>query len=100
MKYAIRALMLYALLNFVLTILIGLVPSGQQYLPGVFGRLSSSYAMAFYGAGLATVLTVYRRGIENLEPRCSNGHHVVSGDRFCATCGAPIDERLVKRGVA
>jgi hypothetical protein len=87
MKYMTYGFFIYSIayfvLTFVLTIII--VPVNKE-LAG-----SPPHLMLFYAAGLAILTSAYRRGLSNLERRCANGHVVADDDRFCPTCGTPLD---------
>ena len=94
MRYMTYGFFIYALVNF--AIFIVLAPSGKTFggsPPAIVWHGFSGHWMAFYSAGLAIVTTAYRRGLANLSPKCSNGHSIVYGDKFCAVCGVPIDEQ-------
>ena len=90
MKYMTYGFFIYAIVNFVIFIVIA--PTGRQsggVPPSSVWHGFSGHWMAFYSAGLAVVTTAYRRGISNLERRCANGHVIALGDKFCSTCGVP-----------
>jgi hypothetical protein len=95
MKYMTNAFFIYAIVNFIIFVMI--IPAGSAHSadapPSSVWRGFSGHWMVFYSAGLATVTSAYRRGLSNLERRCPNGHVVGLGDRFCATCGVPTDEQ-------
>jgi hypothetical protein len=99
MRYMTYAFFVYAIVNFVvfMFIVIFIAPPGPMQPgagpPAPVWRGFSGHWMAFYSAGLAVVATAYRRGLSNLARKCPNGHVVGLGDRFCATCGVPIDGR-------
>jgi hypothetical protein len=96
MKYMTYGFFAYAMVNFVLFMLLTIVvhpnpgPHGGEP-PSAVWRGFSGHWMAFYSAGLAVVTSAYRRGLSNLERRCVNGHVVAYGDKFCPTCGTPIN---------
>jgi hypothetical protein len=96
MKYMTLGFFAYAIVNFVVFLLLMVFvhphagqPGGDP--PSVVWQGFSGHWMAFYSAGLAIVTAAYRRGLSNLQRRCANGHVVAYGDRFCPTCGVPLD---------
>jgi hypothetical protein len=96
MKYAVRGFLAYAVVNFVLCLVLTIFvhpDSGKPRSPptSLTWRMFSGHWMAFYSAGLLTVMAARRRGLSNLQRRCVNGHVVAYGDRFCPTCGTPLD---------
>jgi hypothetical protein len=98
MKYVMRGFLAYAVVNFILcmVLLVFVYPKGGTHgsaPPNLTWRMFSGHWMAFYGAGLLTVWVAWRRGLSNLQRRCTNGHVVAYGDRFCPTCGVPLDAK-------
>jgi hypothetical protein len=96
MTYLMRGFIAYAVVNFILcaALLAFVYPKGGTHgspPPDLTWRMFSGHWMVFYGAGLLIVTTAWRRGLSNLQRRCTNGHAVAYGDRFCPTCGAPLD---------
>jgi hypothetical protein len=97
MKYMTWGFFAYAMVNFILFMLLmvfaspGHVPRGGEP-PSFVWRGFSGHWMAFYSAGLAVLTAAWRRGLSNLERRCANGHVVAIGDRFCPTCGSPVEK--------
>lgn len=94
MKYMVYGFFIYAVLNFVL--FVASVPTGKfvgSNVPSAAWRGFSGHWMVFYSAGLAILTSAHRKGISNLEPRCSNGHSIGFGDKFCPTCGTPINDQ-------
>ncbi len=96
MKYMTFGFLAYAMVNFILFIVLTvfLHPSTGQHggePPALVWRGFSGHWMAFYSAGLAIVTTAYWRGLSNLQRRCVNGHPVAYDDRFCSICGARLD---------
>jgi hypothetical protein len=94
-KYVTRGVFAFVAVNIVLYVVLlaavypGKGPDGPPL--GVVWRFASAVLMIFYATGLATVTAAYRRGLSNLRPRCVNGHLMAYGERFCTTCGAPLD---------
>jgi hypothetical protein len=91
MRYMTNGFFIYAIVNFVVFMMIG--PTGKHIggdPPTSVWRGFSGHWMVFYSAGLAIFTTAYQRGISNLLPKCRNGHTVGLGDEFCSTCGVPI----------
>lgn len=97
MRYMTFGFLAYAMVNFILFMVLSvfLHPSAGQHggePSALVWRGFSGHWMAFYSAGLAIVTAAYRRGsLSNLQRRCVNGHPVTYDDRFCSTCGAPLD---------
>jgi hypothetical protein len=94
MKTADRLFRYYAMLSFVIFLIIPFVSLGWFVSLGpmrAFSILATSYGMLFYFVSLAAAITVYQKGFENLHFRCPNGHIVGYSDSFCSTCGALID---------
>jgi hypothetical protein len=95
MRYMAFGFLAYAMVNFILFMVlsVSLPPSAGHRggPPSLVWRGFSGHWMAFYSMGLAIVTAAYRRGLSNLERRCANGHVVAYGDRFCPTCGAPLE---------
>jgi hypothetical protein len=94
--YALRGVIAYTVVNFILcaALLTFVYPkSGTRGAPppDLLWRMFSGHWMVFYGAGLLMTAAAWRRGLSNLQRRCTNGHAVAYGDRFCPTCGAPLD---------
>ena|SRR5262245_11331876 len=96
MKYMTYGFFIYAIINFVLFIILGAAttPTGRRVVGAAPTSVEwhgfSGHWMAFYAAGLAVVTAAYRRGLANLQPTCPNGHGVSLGDKFCPSCGAAI----------
>ena len=94
MRYMTYGFFIYAFVNFaIFFVLMSLHPPPKQIVgapPPVVLHGFSGHWMAFYSAGLAILVTVYRRGLSNLRRRCPFGHDVGWSDRFCPTCGASI----------
>jgi hypothetical protein len=89
MKVMTYGFFAYAVANFVFFMFYA--PIGQKTganIPPTVAHGSSGHWMAFYSAGLAILITAYRRGLSNLERKCPFGHDVSWGDRFCPICGA------------
>jgi hypothetical protein len=104
MKYMTLGFLAYAVVNFALfMLLIAFVhPNAGQHgaPPSAVWRGFSGHWMAFYSAALAVVTAAWQRGLADLQRRCVNGHVVGYDDRFCPTCGAPLDKTpLVDRAV-
>jgi len=92
MRYMTYSFFAYAILNFVFSIVVapkGLQPGGAP--PVSVWHGFSGHWMAFYSAGLAIVTSAYRTGFATPGPKCPNGHVVGFSDRFCGTCGTPVD---------
>ena len=95
MRYMTNGFLIYAIVNFAIFILF-LAPTGKQVggnPPSVVWRGFSGHWMVFYSAGLAILTSAYRKGLSNLEPRCPNGHSIGFGDKYCPTCGTPINDQ-------
>ena len=94
MKYMTYGFFTYSIANIVLTFVLTtiIVPVNKE-LGG-----SPPHLMLFYAAGLAILTSAYRRGLSNLERRCPNGHVVADHDRFCPTCGMPLDVTPPREG--
>jgi hypothetical protein len=95
MKYMTYGFLFYAIANFAVFIMFPM-PTGKPVSgepPASVWRGFSGHWMVFYSAGLAILTSAYRRGFDNLEPKCPNGHSVGYGDKFCPTCGVPIPEQ-------
>lgn len=92
MRYMTRGFFIYAFVNFaIFAVLASLHPPPKQLgadTPSLVLHGFSGHWMAFYSAGLAILVTAYRRGLSNLRRRCPFGHDVSWGDRFCPTCGS------------
>jgi hypothetical protein len=92
MSHADRVLYWYAGANFVVVVLASffypVLLQSTGVAPRAFWILASSYCMLFYFAGLCAITTAYRKGIER---KCSNGHVVGVGDKFCPTCGTSLN---------
>jgi hypothetical protein len=102
MKYMTYGFFIYAFVNFAIFFVIA--PTGKQTggaPPSAVWHGFSGHWMAFYSGGLAIVTSAYRRGLANLSRRCRNGHVVGYDDRFCPTCGVPVDgeQRPLDRAV-
>jgi hypothetical protein len=96
MKYMTFGFLAYAFVNFILFMALMVVfhPNTGQHgaqPPALVWRGFSGHWMAFYSGGLAILTAAYRRGLSNLQRCCVNGHPVAYGDRFCSTCGAPLE---------
>jgi hypothetical protein len=92
MRYMTYGFFAYAILNFVLFLVVA--PTGRQLggaPPSSVWHGFSGHWMAFYSAGLAIVTSAYRGGFATPGAKCPNGHTVGFGDRFCGTCGTPVD---------
>jgi hypothetical protein len=91
-KYLTNGFFIYAIVNFIIFIV--MTPTVKQTggaPSAVVWHGFSGHWMAFYSAGLAISTSLYRRGIDNLTPRCPNGHPVAFGDAFCPTCGVRLN---------
>ncbi len=93
MRYMTYGFFYYAIVNFVIFFITAPVGEhGAEAPPSSVWHGFSGHWMAFYSAGLAVITTAYRRGLSNLQRRCSNGHSIAFSDKFCSTCGVPIEE--------
>ncbi|WP_197086770.1 hypothetical protein [Bradyrhizobium sp. LTSPM299] len=94
MKYMTYGFFIYAAVNFaIFFVLVSLHPPPKQVggaPPSVVLHGFSGHWMAFYSAGLAILVTAYRRGLSNLQRRCPFGHNVGWSDRFCPACGSSL----------
>jgi hypothetical protein len=92
MRSTISVLYWYAMVNFAVAIIVVFLfpaaKSSSGSAPRLFWILASSYYMLFYFAGLVTLTTVNKRG----TPTCPNGHSISISDKFCPTCGSPIQQ--------
>jgi hypothetical protein len=95
MRYMTYAFFIYAIANFALFIFLTAAhPPPKEFggsPPAVVLHGFSGHWMAFYAVGLAILTTAYRRGLSNLQRRCSFGHDVGWNDRFCPSCGCALD---------
>jgi hypothetical protein len=95
MKYMTYGFFYYAIANFIFFIAtaVFIAPVAKQTSgapPPTVWHGFSGHWMAFYAAGLAVSTSAYRRGFDNLTPRCPNGHVVGFDDAFCPTCGVRL----------
>jgi hypothetical protein len=92
MKYMTYGFFLYAFVNFAIAVIRGVTKhqASVEPTPDVWQSFSGHW-MFFYSAGLAILMTAYRRGLTNLSPKCRNGHVVDSEASVCPTCGAKIN---------
>ena len=93
MRYMTWGFFYYAIANFILFVVF-FAPTGKQAgaaVPAAVLHGFSGHWMAFYSAGLAILTTASRRGLSNLQRRCPNGDVIGWNDRFCSTCGVPVD---------
>jgi hypothetical protein len=97
MNYMTRGFCIYALMNFAVFFLMNLLSTGTLSMtmshssgagdPSIATwRGFSSMWMAMYSTGLAIFTTACRAS------KCTDGHGMAVGARFCSTCGAPVNE--------
>jgi hypothetical protein len=95
MRYMTRGFFIYAIVNFVIFFILATMhPPVKQtggVVPAEVFHGFSGHWMAFYSAGLAILTSAYRRGLSNLQRRCSNDHEIGWSDNFCPTCGVLVD---------
>jgi len=87
MKYMTYFFLAYAILNFLW--FTAQAPKGHQGDDAIAHGFSGHW-IAFYSAGLAMMITAYRRGLSNLERKYPFGDDVGWTDKFCPTCGVSV----------
>lgn len=96
MRLVIRGLTIYTGVNFVIFIVLTMMRGTHNASDGVppeVWRGFSGHWMLFYAVPLAALVTVYNKGVANLQPKCPLGHNVGLSDKFCPTCGRAIDRK-------
>ena len=92
MKYMTYAFFGYALLNFLIFIMVLPKAGGTGPMPPQVVRGFSGHWMAFYSAALAVLYSAVNLWDEDLERHCPNGHAVQPLAKFCDQCGQPITQ--------
>jgi len=83
-KYVVYGAFGYAIINFVAGMLGAFEMKGSG-----FWRVGSSHAMAFYAAAWGLALAAAGRKSLGIEWKCTHGHEMHPGAKFCEECGAP-----------
>lgn len=90
MRYATHAVMLYAVLNFLLAMRGAPTHRGANGITPQILRGFSGHWMVFYWTGFAILYSAFREPWRLRARRCPSGHSVRDTDRHCPTCGAAV----------
>lgn len=98
MRTAVSILFGYAILNFIIFIVMTAThPQPKGDAPPEVVRGFSGHWMVFYGAAFATLYSARVIGYSGMDRKCSNGHSVTVTAKFCEECGAPLGPSLLDR---